>query len=151
VIELGGFDPTLRGIEDWDLYLRVARRGPPAWAPRPLLAYRLHDGNVSLRPEVMQPALQALRSKHGNAVQPDDAGMLRELGSGALRSGRPLAAARRYAAAIAAGDRRARVLLPTVALPFAAREALRRRGVDRAWAAEAERWLAGLRAVEIAP
>jgi len=146
VAELGGFDPALRGIEDWDLYLRVARRGPPAWAPQPLLAYRLHSGNVSLRPEVMLPAFHALRAKHGDAVHLDMPAFLRELGSGALRSGRPLAAARRYVAAIAAGDRRSRVLLPTVALPSVVREALRLRGADRTWTAEAEAWLRTFRA-----
>src|SRR5581483_4193490 len=42
--ETGGFDEALRGAEDWELWLRLARHGA-RWAcvDAPLFEYRLHD------------------------------------------------------------------------------------------------------------
>jgi len=44
---LGGYDPTLRYLEDWELCLRAARRGPFAFVDRPLARYRVHARNLS--------------------------------------------------------------------------------------------------------
>lgn len=44
---LGGFDPALRYLEDWELCLRAARRGPFAYVDRPLARYRVHARNLS--------------------------------------------------------------------------------------------------------
>ena len=41
----GGFDPRLRHMADWDLWIRLGRAGLPATVQRPLLAYRLHRAN----------------------------------------------------------------------------------------------------------
>ena len=45
--EVGGFDATIWGADDWDLYLRLAGRGEFAFAPRCALRYRAHDANAS--------------------------------------------------------------------------------------------------------
>ncbi|MGE3277340.1 MAG: glycosyltransferase family A protein [Vicinamibacterales bacterium] len=45
----GGFDETIVGADDWDLYLRLAAIGPFAYAHRKALAYRTHGGNQSRR------------------------------------------------------------------------------------------------------
>jgi glycosyltransferase involved in cell wall biosynthesis len=45
--ELGGFDPFLWGSDDWDLYIRLAWRGPFVFRPVVALDYRLHAGNAS--------------------------------------------------------------------------------------------------------
>lgn len=44
---LGGFDPALRYLEDWELCLRAARTGPFAYVDRPLARYRVHARNLS--------------------------------------------------------------------------------------------------------
>src|SRR4029453_5996996 len=38
--EVGLFDPALRRTEDWDLWIRLAMTGPPAYVGRPLVGYR---------------------------------------------------------------------------------------------------------------
>ena len=44
---IGGFDPTIWGSDDWDLYVRLARRGPFLFEPRAALHYRRHASNAS--------------------------------------------------------------------------------------------------------
>jgi glycosyltransferase involved in cell wall biosynthesis len=48
LLEAGPFDTRLRNTEDWEMWIRIARSGPPAWVCRPLLAYRVHAANSSL-------------------------------------------------------------------------------------------------------
>jgi hypothetical protein len=38
--QLGGFDPRIRGGEDWEMYVRVATRFPVWYEPEPLAVYR---------------------------------------------------------------------------------------------------------------
>ncbi len=47
VRELGDFDETIRGTEDWDLWLRLAARHPVRWSPRPTFVYRRRPNTVS--------------------------------------------------------------------------------------------------------
>jgi glycosyltransferase involved in cell wall biosynthesis len=44
----GHFDPRFQPLADWDLWLRLAHTGAPAWVPQPLVAYRLHGRQMSL-------------------------------------------------------------------------------------------------------
>jgi len=44
---VGAFDPTIWGVDDWDLWLRLLERYPARVARRPVLAYRLHAHNAS--------------------------------------------------------------------------------------------------------
>lgn len=46
--QVGPFDTRLRNTEDWEMWIRLAKHGAPAWVDRPLLAYRVHDTNASL-------------------------------------------------------------------------------------------------------
>lgn len=48
VRELGGFDAALAVCADWDLWIRLALRAPVASVHRPLVAYLVHDGGMSL-------------------------------------------------------------------------------------------------------
>ena len=41
---IGGFDPCLRGSQDWDLWLRLAERGPVLACDEPLAFYDSHHG-----------------------------------------------------------------------------------------------------------
>jgi glycosyltransferase involved in cell wall biosynthesis len=59
---IGGFDPTLRACEDYDLYLRLARRAPTVCHPEIVAEYRWHGGNMSLDNALMLgSALEVLR------------------------------------------------------------------------------------------
>jgi glycosyltransferase involved in cell wall biosynthesis len=42
VRSVGGFDPGLSMLADWDLWLRLATRGPVVSVPAALVAYRMH-------------------------------------------------------------------------------------------------------------
>jgi glycosyltransferase involved in cell wall biosynthesis len=100
--DAGPFDERLRKIEDWDMWIRLARLGPPSYDPRPLLAYRIHRGNaaVDLEPIVDEPAVLAARY----GALPDRAAMHRRAAWTALRAGRRARALRHYGRAIAMGD-----------------------------------------------
>lgn len=47
VEEAGGYDESLPTNEDWDLWLRLARRAPIAWVDRVVADIRWHDGNIT--------------------------------------------------------------------------------------------------------
>lgn len=46
---IGGFDERIWGSDDWDLYLRLARRGVFRWRHREALVYRVHAQAASRR------------------------------------------------------------------------------------------------------
>ena len=48
-----GFDPSLKACEDYDLYLRITRAFPICYHDLVVAEYRLHDGNMSRRPDLM--------------------------------------------------------------------------------------------------
>jgi glycosyltransferase involved in cell wall biosynthesis len=45
--EAGGFDEDLTSIENWDLWVRIARRWAVEFVDQPLTLYRVHAGNRS--------------------------------------------------------------------------------------------------------
>jgi hypothetical protein len=146
---VGPFDTSLRRTEDWDMWIRLARAGPPDCVPRPLAGYRHHRGNARTDPAPMvtEPALLARR--HGIPV--DARAMLRRAAWTCLQDGRRAAAAGYYLRAATCGDLRS-VARAGVALvhPAVGRGEVYRL-IDwpaeaRRWAAAAESWLAPLRA-----
>jgi Glycosyl transferase family 2 len=55
--DAGGFDPTLEGVEDWDLWIRVVRNGVSLQRmERPTFLYRQHAGNLSKNIELVATA-----------------------------------------------------------------------------------------------
>lgn len=44
---LGDFDATIRGTEDWDLWLRLGVRYPVRWSPQPTFVYHRRPNTVS--------------------------------------------------------------------------------------------------------
>lgn len=46
-MEMNGFDPTLRSIQDWDLWMRIASQNPIAYINEPLVRYRVHATSTS--------------------------------------------------------------------------------------------------------
>src|SRR4029453_8309518 len=64
----GPFDTRLRNTEDWEMWIRLAKHGPPAWVERPLLAYRVHGANASLHiPEIRRGTKLIERLHHTTA------------------------------------------------------------------------------------
>jgi len=61
---IGGFNETLAACEDYELYLRMARKFPIHCQNKVVAEYRWHDDNMSLNPELMlKTALTVLRSQ----------------------------------------------------------------------------------------
>lgn len=143
--QVGHFDPSLRRTEDWDLWIRLGRRSPPAWVDQPLVAYRFHTGNVTVDPAAMVAEARTLAGRYGIPV--DLAAMHRRAAWAALRGGRRLEAARAYGRAVAMGDVRslARAAVALVHPAVGSERVFSLAGRDDDWIARAERWLAGLR------
>jgi glycosyltransferase involved in cell wall biosynthesis len=138
--ESGGFDPRLRHLADWDLWLRLAGLGAPACVPAPLVAYRLHRGQATLDTTGMLAEASALEARHGA----DRTAILRWAAWSHLRSGRRRAALRAYAGAVLAGDG-ASLARAAVALlhprPTTVRRPARPAAPDVTWLAAAQQWL----------
>jgi glycosyltransferase involved in cell wall biosynthesis len=81
VQQIGGFDSSLAASEDYDLWLRVALRGPVPVIPRALALYRWHAGQMSsmLRPQVAETrrALERFLAGHRRAIPASDRWLLR--------------------------------------------------------------------------
>jgi len=64
LVALGGFDPTLRFAEDYDLYLRLARRFPIVDHYTEVSEYRQHPGTLSRNIERMLAHTLRVLSRH---------------------------------------------------------------------------------------
>jgi SAM-dependent methyltransferase len=61
---IGGFDPSLRACEDYDVYLRLARSFPVACGPDCIAEYHHHSSNMSHDlPTMLVAALAVLRNQ----------------------------------------------------------------------------------------
>lgn len=68
---LGGFDPTLSALNDWDLVLRLAQLGPIHWVQAPLVEYRLQPDSLTASPDTFIQSYQRILEKHRALVVPD--------------------------------------------------------------------------------
>jgi glycosyltransferase involved in cell wall biosynthesis len=158
--EVGGFDLDLTILADWDLWLRLSRIGPPACVSRPLVGYRVHGANMSLKVSQLLDELNVMMMRYPGV---DQSGFERYIGTLCLRAGRRLQAAR-FALRAAAHAPMGRRLHPLRADARAILDSLeaaarRRLGIDaarrqrryhdrqlasdtnRRWKSEAQRWL----------
>jgi glycosyltransferase involved in cell wall biosynthesis len=96
--ELGGFDPALNATGDWDMWLRLAAAGVPAYVGGHHIAYRRHDNNMHAGdPRIFLAELAQLEEKHrGGGFDPDRIVIQRWLAGGQRRAGRRAAAAKLY-------------------------------------------------------
>jgi glycosyltransferase involved in cell wall biosynthesis len=137
----GGFDTALRRTEDWDLWLRLVSTGPLAWVQRPLVAYRLHQGNIVS--DVESIVLEATRLAQRRGVPVDMSAMHRRAAWTLLRGGRRREAVAHYLKAVRLGDVRSLVRAGfALTSPAVGTDSLLTRlGRDPVWIVEAERWL----------
>jgi glycosyltransferase involved in cell wall biosynthesis len=136
--QVGGVDERLRHLADWDLWLRLAAVGPPACAPDPLVAYRIHRSQATLDTTGMIEEAEILEARHGA----DRASIYRWLAWSHLRRGHRGRALRAYLGAVRAGDapsllRAGAVLLPSRAISHRGDAPVEARG----WLEPAEGWL----------
>jgi hypothetical protein len=64
----GPFDTRLRNTEDWEMWIRLAKMGPPAWVCSPLMAYRVHSSNSSLNVAEVVRGAQLIEQLHATTV-----------------------------------------------------------------------------------
>jgi glycosyltransferase involved in cell wall biosynthesis len=149
---VGGWDPGLVNLADWDLWARLAREGHPACVDGPLVGYRIHPGNASRDTGLILREARILDGRYGAKV---DYGELHHYLSWVhLRSGHRRPAARHLALAAARGQ----ALAVTRVLAHIARRRMARLAVLRAkrpleaddWIAEAETWVTPLRDADLA-
>jgi glycosyltransferase involved in cell wall biosynthesis len=134
---VGPFDPGLTRTADWDMWLRLAASGPPAWVPSPLVAICTHPGNMSRDMGLMFRELDVVARRYRIPV--DRARHYRWAAWGALQDGQRWQAVRYYLGALAAGDvRSAGRALVALAGGASANPA----PVEgTAWTAEAQAWV----------
>jgi glycosyltransferase involved in cell wall biosynthesis len=100
LLEAGGFDESLRRCEDYDVYLRMARRFPIAGYADRVAEYRLHGANMSADHTAMLHSALAVHARHQPAGDDPRAWAAWRAGRRGWR--------RNYAEAIAAGRYRRR-------------------------------------------
>jgi glycosyltransferase involved in cell wall biosynthesis len=142
-LRAGPFDVRLRNTEDWEMWIRLAALGPPAWVRSPLVARRLHRSNSSLDVEEVVRGTKLIEALHHTKA---DWGRLhRWMAHSSLRNGQRRAALVHFAKAGARGEiagvmsdllgmaaARAPFLLPSASEPSAE---------TRDWQSEALHWL----------
>jgi glycosyltransferase involved in cell wall biosynthesis len=153
--EVGGFDPDLSNMADYDMWVRLALAAPAAGAmDRPHLAYRVHEGAMSFDPDLVYDERRRIDDKHAytraeRGLDADWASLHVWAGDRHQRAGRRLPGAVAYLRSVRTpsrwrfGVRAAEALLAPRA--HRRRDDRRRRDVSADWMAEAEAWLAPLR------
>ena len=71
LIAVGGFDEGLRRCEDYDVYLRIARRYPITGYPDLVAAYRLHGQNMSANHVAMLRSALDVHARHAPSAKDD--------------------------------------------------------------------------------
>jgi glycosyltransferase involved in cell wall biosynthesis len=127
---VGGFDTRMRVLADWDLWIRLSRVSAPAVVDEPLVAYRLHPGNMSGEAGGVLDELRLLEAKSADlrgGRRMDAAWFHRWMGYSALRGGHRRDAAAAFLRAASWQDRQsvlraaAALVAPTLAWRVARR------------------------------
>ena len=98
----GPFDTRLPMGEDWEMWIRLARHGPPAWVCSPLMAKRMHPSNLSLSTTRFVRGTELIEQIHD--IEVDWGRVHRWLAERHLRSGHRAAAAGRLVRAALRGQ-----------------------------------------------
>lgn len=102
--EAGPFDTRLLNTEDWEMWIRLAKLGPPACVPRPLVAYRVHGTNSSLNVAEIVRGTRLIERVHNTTA--DWGNLHRYMAESYLRKGQRGAAVRQFVAAAMRGHLR---------------------------------------------
>jgi len=148
-MSVGPFDTRFRGGEDWEMSIRSARHGPPAWVCRPLMAKRVHETNMFLNVSEIMRATKLIEDLHHTHI--DWGKVHRWIAERYLRNGQRSAALAQFAKAAMKGEFGGvaedlgrlvvRRLSRDAAVSPRATEA-----ITDPWAAEATAWLRELQA-----
>jgi GT2 family glycosyltransferase len=98
----GPFDTRLRNTEDWEMWIRLAKMGPPAWVCSPLMAYRVHSSNSSLNVVEVVRGAQLIEQLHATTI--DWGRVHRWFAESYLRAGCRQQALRQFAMAAVRGQ-----------------------------------------------
>jgi glycosyltransferase involved in cell wall biosynthesis len=100
---VGPFETRCRsGAEDWEMSIRLAKVGRPAWVCSPLVGKRVHASNMSLDTEEIVRATRLIEALHDTTA--DWGRVHRWLAERYLRSGNRRAAVVQFARAAARGQ-----------------------------------------------
>jgi glycosyltransferase involved in cell wall biosynthesis len=102
--EAGPFDTRLLNTEDWEMWIRLAKLGPAACVPRPLVAYRVHGSNSSLDVAEIVRGTRLIERVHNTTA--DWGNLHRYMAESYLRKGQRGAAVRQFVAAAMRGHLR---------------------------------------------
>jgi glycosyltransferase involved in cell wall biosynthesis len=138
----GPFDPQLKTNEDWDMWIRLAGRGPPAWVCSPLVALRLHSGGASLNMQAVLEEIEIIAARYSLAV--DRVRHFRWAAWTCLQGGKRREALRYYGRAVALGDYKsvARAAVTLINPSVSARRSDPQPA--NAWTSKAQVWIARL-------
>lgn len=82
-LAIGGLDEALWYTADWDFWLKLTKRGPVAWMPEKLAAFRVHAGSLTVsgsKNEVdFASQLSVPVHRHIEAIAPQDQASVRRL------------------------------------------------------------------------
>ena len=93
--EVGGYDPRFRYSMDYDLWLRLGRRGPPVVLDRELACFRMAGGSLSLTGFEAQFAEHAQNAREHGAGHPLAVAVNRAASQGIVLAYRAMRSARR--------------------------------------------------------
>jgi glycosyltransferase involved in cell wall biosynthesis len=155
VRRVGGFDPTLHGSEDWDLWIRLAQHSQLAAVDRPLVAYRQGMSSMSMDVERMRTGRATIVDRYApiaaqQGVSSTEVTHERYLAKQLLRAGSGQKAASIFASLVVK-HRRWRELPSVPAALIAPRwtdrlgRARAAAAVPPAWKIEADGWLRSMR------
>lgn len=150
VREVGGFDPRLRILADWDLWIRLALRSPLVLVDRPLVAYVLHGANMTSMPTGFATELERIRVAYAEeraryGVELNDAGWSDWFAELERRAGKRLRPGLGVAFR-AIAERRPELVLKGASMALRPgwverRNRFRLDALDPVWRREAEEWL----------
>jgi glycosyltransferase involved in cell wall biosynthesis len=151
---VGPFDTRLYNTEDWEMWIRLAKLGPPACVPRPLVAYRVHGSNSSLDVAEIVRGTRLIEQMHNTNA--DWGNLHRYMAESYLRKGQRGAAVRQFVAAAMRGHLRETASDIKIILRRKMRRltdtpevsALAEDGPADPWLSEAAAWLSHLQEYE---
>lgn len=119
-LEVGGFDASIWGTDDWDLWLRLLARYPARKVHQPVLAYRMHAENASRNMARMYRSSRRVARHHLAAAPAERRPILQWASAGRLRRAHDRAIAAQVRREVRAGEwRRAAVAAGAWALAWA--------------------------------